>query len=88
MFNVMRYFGLGAKHSTIAGNTYYPERLWGKILLDVEDSGKAYYISPTDKKKYYLGRPEDAFNVVRSLGLGISTSNLEKIWVNKSPTSR
>ena len=40
------------------------------------------------KKKYYLGRPEDAFNVVRTLGLGISDANLDKLWVNRNPTSR
>jgi hypothetical protein len=30
-------------------------------------------------KKYYLGRPNDAFNVMRTLGLGISKANLATI---------
>ena len=51
----------------------------GKILLDVEKNGEAWYIYPEDDKRYYLGRPDDAFNIMRELGLGISNSNLEKI---------
>jgi hypothetical protein len=82
-FNIMRKLGLGVKHSVITGNKVFPTRLSGKILLDVEDSGKAYYIYPLDRKAYYLGRPADAFRVMREKGLGISNDGLFKIkdWV-------
>lgn len=56
-------------------------RLKGKIMLKVEDAGKAYYIHPLTLKMYYLGRPADAFNVMREQGIGITNSNLEKIPV-------
>ncbi|OGL65575.1 hypothetical protein A3B21_03360 [Candidatus Uhrbacteria bacterium RIFCSPLOWO2_01_FULL_47_24] len=80
-FNVMRKLGLGAKHDLIMNTTVFPVSLAGKILLDVESHGEAYYIYPKDRKKYYLGRPDDAFNVMRNLGLGISNTNLNKILV-------
>ncbi len=75
-FNVMRTLGLGATHDFITNTTYFPTSVLGKILLDVESHGEAYYIYPKDKKKYYLGRPDDAFSIMRSLGLGISNTNL------------
>jgi len=53
-------------------------RLSGKILLDVERNGEAWYVYPVDNHRYYLGRPNDAFNIMRNLGLGISNENLEK----------
>jgi hypothetical protein len=56
-------------------------RLKGNILLKTEDSGKAYYIHPSNKKTYYLGRPNDAFTVMREQGIGISNNDLKKIPV-------
>ena len=51
----------------------------GKIFLQVEDNGEAWYINPNDSKKYYLGRPTDAFNIMRNLGLGISNDNFDNL---------
>ncbi|MDD5342405.1 MAG: hypothetical protein PHI73_03670 [Patescibacteria group bacterium] len=42
----------------------------GNILLDVERNGEAYYIY--QGHKYYLGRPAQAFEIMRRLSLGIS----------------
>jgi len=47
----------------------------GKILLAVEGHGEAWYINPTDEKKYYLGRPADAFRIMRGLAIGISNAD-------------
>lgn len=44
----------------------------GKILLQTEESGEAWYVYPKDGKRYYLGRPSDAFVVMRLLSLGAS----------------
>jgi hypothetical protein len=82
-FDIMRKLGLGVKHDFIATNATFPDRVLGKILIDVEDNGKAYYIYPKDKKAYYLGRPEDAFKVMRELGLGITNSDIRKIEVGE-----
>jgi hypothetical protein len=78
-FKIMRELGLGATHQFITSYTYYPARLSGRILIDVGDSGKAYYIYPADRKAYYLGKPADAFDVMRKLGKGISNVDLAKI---------
>lgn len=55
------------------------ERVKGKILLDVENNGEAWYVYPGNLQRYYLGRPADAFDVMRFLGLGITNANLAKI---------
>lgn len=54
-------------------------RLAGSIVLQTEKNGEAWYINPVDSKKYYLGRPADAFNLMRRLGLGITNQNLLRI---------
>ena len=56
-------------------------RLSGRILLQVERNGETWYVYPDNQRKYYLGRPHDAFNIMRSLGLGITNLNLRKIAV-------
>lgn len=47
-----------------------PERIRGRILLQVEAHGEAWYVYPSDGRRYFLGRPADAFDVMRFLGLG------------------
>ena len=78
-FKIMRTLGLGATHSFITSQTIFPSYVSGKILLDVETNGEAYYINPRTRTKHYLGRPADAFAVMRQLSLGITTSNLSQI---------
>ncbi|MFH1427417.1 MAG: hypothetical protein ABIG60_02715 [Patescibacteria group bacterium] len=51
----------------------------GKIFLQVENAGQAWYLNPADKKRYFLSRPSDAFNIMRSLSLGITNENITKI---------
>ncbi len=82
-FSVMRFLGLGATHEFITSHTIFPDNVLGKILLDVEEHGEAYYIYPQDKKAYYLGRPADAFAIMRNLGLGITNENIRKIAVGE-----
>lgn len=50
--------------------------LSGRILLQVEANGEAWYVNPKDKRRYYLGRPADAFAVMRATGLGITKKDL------------
>lgn len=88
-FSIMRELGLGINElqfqeiaqagMPVAGNKDLAARLAGRIILQVEKNGEAWYISPIDLKKYYLGRPEDAFAVMRKLGLGISQKDLALI---------
>lgn len=80
-FKIMRKLGLGATHSFITDHTIFPASVKGKILLDIGSHGEAYYIYPKDGKKYYLGRPDDAFSIMKKLSLGITTTNLSLIPV-------
>lgn len=82
-FNLMRDFGLGATNKDIDSfiSSKAPSRLAGKILLRVEDAGQAYYVDAVSLKLYYLGRPTDAFNVIRERGLGISNTDLQQISI-------
>ena len=64
-----------------ASNLNLYSQLKGKIILRVQDKGQAYYVSPKEKKIYSLGKPDDAFPIIRSQGLGITNANLIKIPV-------
>jgi len=82
-FNMMRDLGLGINNKTFDSfKGFASKNLSGKILIKVEDSGKAYYVNPDDLKLYYLGRPADAYKVMRELGLGISNNDIRKININ------
>ena len=65
--------------STPAYDKETTKRLSGSILLQVEGNGEAWYLNPKDNKKYYLGRPTDAFRIMRELSLGITREDLAKI---------
>lgn len=83
-FNVMRELGLGISNNAFDSfNNIAPERLSGKILIKVEDNGEAYYVNPCDLQMHYLGRPADAFQIMRELGLGITNDNLKKIEIGR-----
>ena len=53
----------------------------GKIFIQVEQNGEAWYVNPSDGLRYFMGRPADAFSLMRGLGLGITNANLAKITV-------
>jgi hypothetical protein len=53
--------------------------LAGKILLQVEGNGEAWYVSPVDNLRYYIADFEDLSRVIRYLGKGILTVHLEEI---------
>ncbi|MFH0892212.1 MAG: PA14 domain-containing protein [Candidatus Falkowbacteria bacterium] len=82
-FRIMRELGLGITEKDYAAwNGTAPARLAGRILLRVEAKGEAYYANPLDLKLHYLGRPADAFKVMRELGLGVTDKSLNEIAVN------
>ncbi len=82
-FQIMRELGLGINEANYQKfNGQAPANLSGRILLRVEAHGEAYYVNPTDLKMYYLGRPADAFQIMRQLGLGITNENLNQIDIS------
>jgi len=64
-------------------DTKLTNRLKGRILIQVESHGEAWYINPADAKRYYLGDQATAYNVMRFLSLGIKNSDLRKIQVGE-----
>ena len=60
----------------------------GKILLAVESHGEAWYINPADEKRYYLGRPADAFAVMRQLAIGVSNNDFNLLEQGKLPPTK
>ncbi len=83
-FFMMKEFGVGIRHDELHNYLRYgfPMRLAGKILLDVESKGEAYYVYPVNSRGYFLGKPVDAFRIIKSLGLGISNADLNRIPVD------
>jgi hypothetical protein len=63
------------------------EKIKGKILLQVEEKGEAWYVDPISENKLYLKDGQSAYDIMRILGLGISNVNLEKIPVGVQPSS-
>ena len=62
-------------------NNTFSNLLAGRLLLQVENKGEAWYVNPKNNLKYYLGTPNMAFSIMRTLGIGISNSNLEKVKI-------
>lgn len=85
-FALMRRLGLGINEQDY--KEFWRDgakNLKGRILLRVQAAGEAYYVNPVDSRLYYLGRPSDAFALMRSLGLGISNSDLNSIVTANEP---
>ncbi len=55
------------------------ERVRGRILLQVQKNGEAWYVNPKDDKRFYLKDGATAYSLMREAGLGISNSDLAKI---------
>ena len=80
----VRAFGLGISNADLAKidmNATFAKKLSGKILLQAQAHGEAWYVNPTTLKKYYLGRPSDMLTAMKNLGLGITNVNLNTISV-------
>ena len=90
-YNLMRKLGLGITNADLAKipvstekddkavDSKVASRTLGRILLQVESHGEAWYVNPANLKRYYLGRAQDAFTIMRSLGIGITNADLYKI---------
>ncbi len=53
--------------------------LKGKILLQVESRGEAWYVNPKDGRRYYMKDGESAYQIMRYLSLGIKNVDLEEV---------
>ncbi|MCX6785859.1 MAG: S1C family serine protease [Candidatus Komeilibacteria bacterium] len=87
-YQMMRKFGLGITNANLAKipqeneKNNYPSlvnKLKGKILLQVQSHGEAWYIHPKTGYRYYLKDGDAAYSLMRNYSLGITNKDLEKI---------
>ena len=85
-FQLLRMKGLGIRHAELERyrTTRFPLRLSGRILLDVDDHGQAYYVIPQSLHIARLGNADETYQVLRQQGLGIINSDLESIRIAPS----
>ena len=76
-FSALTIFSAGI----ILGQENLAQKLAGRIVLEVESHGEAWYVDPVNLNRYYLGRPSDCFEVMRTTGLGISTDDIAQISI-------
>lgn len=90
-YYIMRTKGLGITNKDLAkiptrigqvSNVELVNRLKGRILLQVEERGEAWYINPVDGLRYYMKDGVAAYELMRTMGLGISNEDLFKIAMN------
>ena len=82
-------FAFSFQDGELRGDAGFMEESSGKIFLQVEDNGEAWYVSPNrEDKRYFLCREDDAFGIMRDHGVGITNADLAKIPIseNSAPT--
>jgi len=82
-YEMMRAFGLGITNADLLkvqnGDPTLVARLKGRILLQVQAHGEAYYINPKDGTAHYMQDGAAAYEIMRYLSLGITDVDLNKI---------
>jgi uncharacterized surface protein with fasciclin (FAS1) repeats len=89
MFRLMRFQGVGISNSDLAkipeagksqmGDKHFANMQKGKILLQVQQNGEAWYVHPMTGERHYLGTPQVGFNLFKSIAVGASNAHLSKI---------
>ncbi len=59
-------------------------RVKGRIILQVEENGEAWYVEPKTSKRHYMASGNEAYSIMRNLGVGITNKDLEKVRINKN----
>ena len=93
---LLRYYGLGISNADleripaygltkpIKDDSVLTKRLAGRILIQVEDKGKAWYVNPVDHLRYNLGRPHEAYALFKKIALGINNKDIAMYKESKS----
>lgn len=61
---------------------YFLKQVVGKIIIETTNFGKAWYIFPADNRRYYLGRPKDAFLLAKNLAIEASSTEIRQLKIN------
>ncbi|MBU1126310.1 SH3 domain-containing protein [Patescibacteria group bacterium] len=82
-YEMMRKFGLGISNADLAklqaGDATLQNRLRGRILLQVQEHGEAYYVHPETGTPHYMADGDAAYSLMRFYSLGISNDDLESV---------
>ena len=65
--------------SSVCATNALANQLRGKILLQVESHGEAWYVQPDTCQRVYMADGDAAYSIMRLLSLGISDANLRKM---------
>lgn len=55
------------------------DQIRGRIVIQTEDHGEAWYILPTETVRFYIKNGDAAYAALRNFGLGISNDDLSQI---------
>jgi len=79
----MRDLGVGITNENLSkmrSDKDFAKKHSGKIFLQVEDRGQAYYID-FDGDAHYLKDGGAAYTIMRELGLGIANDDIRKVGI-------
>ncbi len=65
--------------TSTSDNPEFTKKQLGKIFLQVQLHGEAWYVNPDSGRRYYMKDGATAYQMMRNFGLGITNSNLSKI---------
>jgi len=57
------------------------EAVTGRTLIAVDKRGEAWYVSPRDNQRYYLGNGQTVNNTIEKVAVAISNDDLKKIKI-------
>jgi hypothetical protein len=84
IFAVVFIIALVSPFAGKAATATLATRLKGYVLLQVQANGEAWYVNPADGTRWYLKDGAAAYEIMRSLGLGISETDYAKLAAGNS----
>ena len=81
LFSVIGISSMIILSAVFAVNANANSNVDGRILLQVEENGEAWYVLPDTSERFYLADGDIAYAGLRTFGLGITNSDLDKIPV-------
>ena len=67
--------------TSVCGSNTIANSVKGKILLQVEQHGEAWYVYPETCRRIYMADGDAAYQIMRFLGLGITDADLSGIAI-------
>jgi uncharacterized protein YkwD len=87
-YEFLRSFGLGilnadlesiSKEGSSSGGGSLATSLSGRVLIQVEEHGEAWYVNPDDLLRYYMADGDEAYRIMRELSLGTLMADISDI---------